>query len=187
MIFQFTGLSGAGKSSIAQGVQQLLQQHGFPAEVVDGDQYRQTICKGLGFSKEDRCENIRRLGAVAQTLRNAGFIAIIAAINPYESARRELTERYNAKNIWIHCPINLLIRRDTKGLYKKALLPDDHPEKIKNLTGINDTYEAPADADLVIDTGSEGLQESVQKVFEFILAQLPAQHTTAYNVKDKQA
>jgi len=187
MIIQLTGLSGAGKTSIAEGVTQLLQDNRIDAAVVDGDQYRQTICKGLGFSKEDRCENIRRLGGVAQSLSNQGMIAIIAAINPYDSVRKELASKYNAKTIWINCDIELLIQRDTKGLYKKALLPDDHPDKIKNLTGINDTYEAPSSPDLIIYSGNESLQESIKRVYEFILSQLPAHHKAGLKLKDNPA
>ena len=169
MIVQFTGLSGAGKTSIAEKLQQLLEANGIAAAVIDGDKYRQTICKGLGFSKADRCENIRRLGKVAHSFSERGVIAIISAINPYEEVRQELKEMYNAKTVWINCDLKVLMERDTKGLYKRALLPDGHPEKIYNLTGVNDTYEAPTDADLVIDTGVESLEASVERVYEFVV------------------
>jgi adenylylsulfate kinase len=168
MIFQFTGLSGAGKTSIAQALKTKLESQGLRTEVIDGDQYRQTICKGLGFSKEDRCENIRRLGKVAESFRNQNCIAIISAINPYEVVRQELKETYGAKTIWVNCEVDVLIDRDTKGLYKRALLPNDHPDKINNLTGINDTYEIPHNADLVLYTSRETLEESTEKVFAFI-------------------
>lgn len=172
IIVQFTGLSGAGKTSIAQAVKTKLESLGLRTEVVDGDQYRQTICKGLGFSKEDRCENIRRLGLVAESFRRQNQIAIISAINPYDEVRQELKENYGAKTIWINCEVNVLIDRDTKGLYKRALLPDGHPDKINNLTGINDTYEAPKDADLILYTSHETLEESTEKVFQFICSNL---------------
>ena len=168
MILQFTGLSGAGKTSIAEKVKQLLEANGIFAEVIDGDKYRQTICKGLGFSKEDRCENIRRLGKVAHTFSQQGVVAIISAINPYDEVRQELIQLYNAKVIWINCDMPVLFARDTKGLYKRALLPDGHPDKIYNLTGVNDVYEAPAEPDLVINSGNESLEESAKKVFEFV-------------------
>ncbi len=169
MILQFTGLSGAGKTSIAEKLKQLLESKGVDAEVIDGDKYRQTICKGLGFSKEDRCENIRRLGKVAHTISEQGVIAIISAINPYEEVRKELRKLYDAKTIWINCEMDVLMARDTKGLYKRALLPDGHPDKIYNLTGVNDAYEIPVDSDLVINTAQESLEESVKKVFQFVL------------------
>lgn len=172
MILQFTGLSGAGKTSIAQALKTMLEAKGLPTEVIDGDQYRQTICKGLGFSKEDRCENIRRLGSVAESFRRQNYIAIISAINPYDIIRKELKETYGAKTIWVNCAVDVLIDRDTKGLYKRALLPDGHPDKINNLTGINDTYEIPQDADLVLYTSRETLEESTEKAFAFICVHL---------------
>ena len=172
MILQFTGLSGAGKTSIADLVKQLLEAEGHPTEVIDGDRYRQTICKGLGFSKEDRCENIRRLGTVAESFSRQNIIAIISAINPYDIVRQELKRLYGARTVWVNCDMQVLMQRDTKGLYKRALLPDGHPDKILNLTGINDVYEMPAHADLIIHTAHETLHESAQKVFEFALIEL---------------
>ncbi|HEX6181857.1 MAG TPA: adenylyl-sulfate kinase [Chitinophagaceae bacterium] len=173
MILQFTGLSGAGKTSIAEELKQMLESRGVFAEVIDGDKYRQTICKGLGFSKEDRCENIRRLGKVAHTFSQQGVVAIISAINPYDEVRKELIQLYNAKVIWINCDMRVLVARDTKGLYKRALLPDGHPDKIYNLTGVNDVYEAPVNPDLVINSGQESLEESAKKVFEFVSVKRP--------------
>ncbi|HYF30722.1 MAG TPA: adenylyl-sulfate kinase [Chitinophagaceae bacterium] len=172
MVLQFTGLSGAGKTSIAEKLQQLLNSQGLAAEVIDGDKYRQTICKGLGFSREDRCENIRRLGAVAASFSKHGIIAIISAINPYDDVRQELKRLYNARTIWIDCDLQVLIARDTKGLYKRALLPEGHPDRIDNLTGINDTYEAPHDPDLIVCTTQEPLERSVEKVYEFVIMSL---------------
>jgi adenylylsulfate kinase len=170
MIIQFTGLSGAGKTSIAEKLKELLESEGLPAEVIDGDRYRQTICKGLGFSREDRCENIRRLGVVAESFSRQQCIAIISAINPYEEVRKELKEMYGAKTVWIYCDINILQERDTKGLYRRAMLPDDHPDKITNLTGVNDTYETPLELDLVINTGEETLEASASKVLDFVMS-----------------
>ena len=168
MIVQFTGLSGAGKTSIAEGLKQFLESKGVVAEVIDGDKYRQTICKGLGFSKEDRCENIRRLGKVAHEFSQRGVLAIISAINPYDEVRKELKNLYDAKTVWISCDMDVLIARDTKGLYKRAMLPDGHPDKIYNLTGVNDVYEVPQDADLVIHTDTQSLEQSVESVVEFM-------------------
>jgi adenylylsulfate kinase len=168
MVIQFTGLSGAGKTTLAQKVKLLLEQKQLKVEIIDGDVYRNTLCKDLGFSKEDRCENIRRLGKVAHEFSAAGSIAIIAAINPFEAIRNELDKKYAANTIWIKCAVNVLTERDTKGLYKRAALPDGHPDKIHNLTGVNDVYEVPALPHLAIDTASETPDISADKLFRFI-------------------
>ncbi|SHL87411.1 adenylylsulfate kinase [Chitinophaga jiangningensis] len=169
MIIQLTGLSGAGKSTLAEGVKTLLQQHSLKVVIIDGDVYRKTLCKDLGFSKEDRMENIRRLGAAAWELKEEADIVLIAAINPFEVIRSELKARYNAKIVWIKCDIPVLTYRDTKGLYKRALLDDNHPDKLFNLTGINDTYDLPFAPDLVIDTSVETAEKSIQKLYEFLI------------------
>ena len=168
LLIQLTGLSGAGKTSIAFRVQQLLLQREIAAEIVDGDACRKTVCKDLGFSAADRRENIRRLGAIAHTLVQQNTIAIIAAINPYEDVRQELKTKYEARTVWIHCAFDILVERDTKGLYKKALLPPGHPDKITNLTGVNDSYDIPIHADLVIYTHTEDLETSSMRLFAFI-------------------
>lgn len=170
MLIQLTGLSGAGKSTIAAGVKELLDKAGYASIIIDGDEYRKTLCKDLGFSKEDRFENIRRLGKLAFSLTGKGAIAIIAAINPFEEIRKELRDEYGAKTVWVNCDLEELIKRDTKGLYKKALLPDNNPDKIHNLTGINDTFEEPVAADLVLNTTSEMPVESAEKLYQFILS-----------------
>lgn len=147
----------------------MLEGNLLEVEIVDGDEYRKTICNDLGFSKEDRHENIRRLATVAYSLAGSGIIAIIAAINPFELVRKELKEKYAAKTAWIKCDLDILLKRDTKGLYKRALLPDDHPDKIFNLTGVNDIYEVPLSADITIDTGNETAARSADKLYQFIL------------------
>jgi len=171
MILQFTGLSGAGKTTLAQAIQQRLQQQQVEVIIIDGDVYRNTLCKDLGFSKEDRCENIRRLGKVANDAATTNNVVIIAAINPYEVVRNELKAQYGAQTVWIQCNVEILTQRDTKGLYKRAALPSDHPEKINNLTGVNDTYEPPVQPALVIDTAIETPATSTEKLYEFIMAQ----------------
>lgn len=170
LFIQLTGLSGSGKSTIANGAKKLLLDKGFRVEVIDGDIYRKILCNDLGFSKEDRHENIRRLGFVSNLLATNGIIAILAAINPYEEIRRVLAGYgSHVKTVWIHCDLDTLIKRDTKGLYKKAMLPDDHPDKIINLTGINDPYEAPPSPDLLIDTSTQSEDGSIKKLFDFII------------------
>jgi adenylylsulfate kinase len=171
-IFQLTGLSGAGKTTLASRVVGLLLEQHIAAEIIDGDVYRKTICKDLGFRKEDRLENIRRLGAVANGFSSEGKVAIIAAINPYEQARKELEDQYNARTVFIKCDLETLHQRDTKGLYKKAALPEGHPDKVILLTGVSDTYEIPSSPAMVIDTGTETLDFSTRKLFEFICKQI---------------
>lgn len=177
LLIQLTGLSGAGKTSIAFRVQQLLLQKDIAAEIVDGDAYRKTLCKDLGFSAADRRENIRRLGAVAAALVEQHVIAIIAAINPYEDVRQELKIKYNAPIVWIHCSLDILMERDTKGLYRRAFLPSGHPEKITNLTGVNDGYDIPVDADLVISTHTEDQETSAVRLLAFVLENLMDQES----------
>lgn len=169
MMIQFTGLSGAGKSTLAEMVKTLHENKPGSIEIFDGDVYRKTLCRDLGFSREDRHENIRRLGKAAS--ESGSDITIIAAINPFEIIRDELKEKYQARTVWIQCPVAVLLQRDTKGLYKRAFLPDNDPGKLFNLTGINDVYEEPLHPDLVIDTSSETIEESAGKLYSFILRQ----------------
>lgn len=172
MIIQFCGLSGSGKTTLAERVSTLLQQQNVKAEIIDGDVYRKVLCADLGFSKEDRNENIRRLAFVASKLSAHGVVTIICAINPYDDIRREVSAKYpNVKTVYIDCSIDELVRRDTKQLYRKALLPDGHPDKINNLTGINDPFDAPSVCDLTIKTDAETIEESAQRLLRFILAQ----------------
>lgn len=168
-IFQMTGLSGAGKSTIALNVKAKLIEKGFAIEILDGDVFRKNLCSDLGFSKKDRNENIRRMGFVANLLAQNKVIVIISAINPYEEIRQELAQKYQAKTIFVECDIQTLQQRDTKGLYKRAFLPKNHPDCIHNLTGINDTFEMPISPDLVVNTASESIEESTSKVVDFIL------------------
>jgi adenylylsulfate kinase len=166
-IIQLTGLSGCGKTTISNAVKLLFATKTINIEILDGDQYRQTLCKDLGFSKADRLENIRRLGNLAHSLADRYPMVIIAAINPYEEARSELKLKYDAKTVWINCELDSLILRDTKGLYKRALLPDSAPDKIFNLTGVNDLYEAPLNYDLKLNTHLESVNESVERFYQF--------------------
>ncbi|QXU40133.1 adenylyl-sulfate kinase [Pedobacter sp. D749] len=172
LLLQFTGLSGAGKTTLAQLVNQRLTAIGYSVIVIDGDSYRKTLNHDLGFSPADRLENIRRLGHVGYEFVQQGIIAIIAAINPYESGRQKLRELYNAKTIWIDCPIQQLILRDTKGLYHKALLPDGHQDKLYHFTGINDVFEDPLQVDLYVNTQQLTEEEACEQLTDFILSQV---------------
>jgi len=170
LFVQMTGMSGAGKTTLARIVQQRLQKKGVQVEVIDGDEYRSNLCSDLGFSKEDRNTNIRRLGFVAKVLARNNVVSIISAINPYEGVREELSNMgNNVKTVYVSCGLETLKQRDTKGLYRKALLPDGHPEKIHNFTGISDPFEEPTMADLTVNTQDEDIEVSAHKLEEFIV------------------
>ncbi len=168
ILIQLTGLSGAGKTTLAYKVSAALNAFGLKSVVLDGDAYRKTLCRDLGFSYSDRMENIRRLGKLAYEYMLNGDIAIISAINPFEEGRQELQRLYGAKTIWIDCTLEALRKRDTKGLYRRAMLPDNHPEKLTNLTGVNDRFEEPINADLRICTHLETIDKSVTQMINYI-------------------
>jgi adenylylsulfate kinase len=170
LLIQMTGLSGAGKSTISQAAKNILTQLGFKVELLDGDDYRQHLCRDLGFSKADRLENIRRLGFVGLTLAKHDVIAILAAINPYEEARAALRQKSpNVKTVFVDCPLSITTERDTKGLYRKALLPDNHPEHIGHFTGISDPYEPPLNPDLILATNTQSVEDSTATLVAFIM------------------
>jgi adenylylsulfate kinase len=178
MIIQLCGLSGAGKTTIARSIQKKAATYGIPIEIIDGDSYREFLCKDLGFSKEDRCENIRRLGFVASRLSSYGVICIISAINPYEEIRAELSAAYDqVRTVYIDCAIDTLISRDTKGLYKRAMLPEHHPDKLKNLTGINDPFEAPEHPDLHLRTDQQSVNICTNELLKFIQQSIALEET----------
>ncbi|MCW3107837.1 MAG: cysC [Segetibacter sp.] len=172
LLIQLTGLSGAGKTSIAYQTKSILTHSGIPVDVIDGDVFRNTYSTDLGFTKEDRCENIRRMAAYSAANKNNFDVIIIAAINPYNEVRKELERTSAAKTVYIYCPLDELIKRDPKGLYKRALLPGSHEGKIKNLSGINDPYEYPSDPHLTINTHSETLADSTDRLVRFIQERL---------------
>lgn len=168
LLIQLTGLSGAGKTTLAGMVKLRLMEECIPVAIIDGDEYRKTLCADLGFSRTDRCENIRRLGKVAGFICEEGTVAIVAAINPYREAREELTALYKARTVYIHCPLQVLIERDTKGLYKRALLEEGNPNRINNLTGVNDPYEFPEYPDLTLDTSLLSPEEAADRFVAFV-------------------
>lgn len=170
LLIQMTGLSGAGKTTLARLVKHELEALGHSVELIDGDEYRRHLCPDLGFSKADRLENIRRLGFVGLTLVKHGVITLLAAINPYDAARQALTaQNPKVKTIFIDCPLTILIERDTKGLYRKALLPEGHPDRVEHFTGISDPYEMPQNPHLTIHTHLENAEKSTKQIVDFIL------------------
>ncbi|MFT4204314.1 MAG: adenylyl-sulfate kinase [Chitinophagaceae bacterium] len=171
MIIQLCGMSGAGKTTISRIVQrEAANQYGIKVEVIDGDVYRKTLSKDLGFSKPDRIENMKRLGKEAYRLSKEGIVAIISAINPYTEVRDELKKTYPfVKEVFVDCSLDVLVQRDTKQLYKKALLPEDHPDKLKNLTGVNDPFEKPLHPDLHLHTDNMGVDECVRQLLNLIV------------------
>jgi 3'-phosphoadenosine 5'-phosphosulfate synthase len=156
----FTGLSGAGKSTIATALAAELARRGRHTEVLDGDEVRTHLSKGLGFSKEDRDTNIRRIGYVARLVARSGGVAITAAISPYREVRDEVrAQTPGFVEVYVRCPIDVLAERDTKGLYRKAMAGE-----IANFTGVNDPYEEPLHPEVVCDTARETPAESLAKI-----------------------
>ncbi len=157
----FTGLSGSGKTTLAHKVHELLAKRGIMnIEILDGDVVKTHLSKGLGFSKEDRDTNIRRIGWVCQLLTKHGIPNIGAAISPYRAIRDEVRQMVgNFVEVYVECSLDALIKRDVKGLYKKALAGE-----IKNFTGVSDPYEEPLTPEVVVKTDKETVEESAQRV-----------------------
>ncbi|MDA9773520.1 adenylyl-sulfate kinase [Saprospiraceae bacterium] len=166
----FTGFSGAGKSTIAQALRVRLAEEGLDSYILDGDNMRNGLCNDLSFSAEDRKENMRRTAHVSTLFMDAGLIAIAAMIAPYAEEREGMKEIIGAKNfveVFVSTSIEVCIKRDTKGLYKKALNGE-----ITNMTGIQAPYEKPVSADLIFDTNSISLEEITNKILTFIKKRL---------------
>jgi len=179
MIALLCGLSGAGKTTLAKNIYAKLFERGINAEIIDGDEYRARLFKDLKYSKDDRYENIRRLGFIANKFSSHGIVTIMSAINPYDEIRRELVESYpNVKIIHIDCPVEKLMVRDTKGLYKRSMLPADHPDKIFNLTGVNDQFDIPVNPDLYINTDMYTVEESANVMLDFIMQNINLEKKT---------
>jgi adenylyl-sulfate kinase len=157
-----TGLSGAGKSTIAELLAPELTARGCHVEVLDGDEVRTHLSKGLGFSREDRDINIGRISFVASLLVKHGAAVITAAISPYAQARTEARQRIGSANfveVYVRCSLDELVRRDVKGLYAKAIAGE-----VKHFTGVSDPYEAPENPDVVVDSEVETADESMSKI-----------------------
>ncbi len=161
-VIWFTGLSGSGKTTIAQIVEHKLLDAGVPIEILDGDVVRENLSKGLGFSKEDRDVNIRRIAFVAHLLQRNGAFVITAAISPYRAIRNEARAMIkDFVEVYAEAPLEVCEERDVKGLYAKA-----RAGEIKGFTGIDDPYEPPSSPEVVCNTAEETPEESAQKVLE---------------------
>jgi adenylylsulfate kinase len=181
----FTGLSGSGKSTLAQAVEKELLERGINTEILDGDVIRTNLSKGLGFSKEDRDINIRRVGFVCNLLTRNGACAIAACISPYQAIRdenREMIGRF--VEVYCKAPLEALVERDVKGLYKKALAGE-----IKGFTGVDDPYEEPPHPEIVVETSKETVEQSVAKIIrtlELMGFIEPSQSETEYSEEEEE-
>lgn len=157
----FTGMSGAGKSTLAAAIRDLLVSAGHRVEVLDGDQVRMHLSEGLGFSKADRDTNVRRVGLIARLLARNGVVVITAMISPYRDTRDEVRRSHEAPfiEVFVDCSLDELVRRDSKGLYAKALRGE-----IAHFTGVSDPYEPPLAPDLHLHTDAQGVGDSILEV-----------------------
>lgn len=156
----FTGLSGSGKTTLSQKVEEVLLERGVRVEVLDGDVVRTNLSKGLGYSKEDRDINIRRIGFVCHLLTRNEVVAIAAAISPYQSVRDENRKLIGSYvEVFCKCPLPVLKDRDPKGLYEKA-----EKGEIRNLTGVDDPYEEPLSPEILVETDKETVEQSINKI-----------------------
>lgn len=159
-----TGLSGAGKTTLAGHIFNELRNQGLLVEILDGDEVRANLSKGLGFSKDDRDTNIRRIGYVSRLLSRNGVAVITAAISPYRDIRNEMRQSIESDGsrfieVYVKCPIDVLAKRDVKGLYKKALAGE-----IVGFTGVSDPYQEPVEPEIVVQTDRESIEQSVATI-----------------------
>lgn len=181
----FTGLPSSGKSTLARRVEEILLERGLNVEVLDGDEVRENLSKGLGFSKEDRDTNIRRIGFVAKLLARNGTVAITAAISPYRDVRDEMRRAIGRfVEVYVACPIDVLKERDVKGLYKKALAGE-----IKHFTGVDDPYEAPLKPEVLVESDKESVEQSVARIIATLeaLGYIPRVPGTEYSPAEEEA
>lgn len=166
VVLWFTGLSGSGKSTVAHAVEEELHQMGCRTLVLDGDNVRQGLCGDLGFSDDDRKENIRRIGEVSKLFVEAGVIVLTAFISPFQNDRlrvRELIGDDDFVEIYCRSPIEVCEARDVKGLYKKA-----REGVIKDFTGVSSPYEEPTDPDISIDTANSSIDDEVSQIIGYL-------------------
>ncbi|WP_036531890.1 adenylyl-sulfate kinase [Neosynechococcus sphagnicola] len=160
----FTGLSGAGKTTISRAVEKELRDRDYKVEILDGDIVRENLTKDLGFSRDDRDENIRRIAFVASLLTRNGVIVLVSAISPYREIREEVRQRIgHFAEVFVNAPLSVCEQRDVKGLYKRA-----RAGEIKNFTGIDDPYEQPQSPEIECRTDLEAIDQSVIKVLTYL-------------------
>ena len=168
-VLWFTGLSGAGKSTLSERLTHEFKLRGYNVELLDGDEVRTHLSKGLGFSREDRDTNVRRIGWVARVLARNGVIAVTAAISPYASIRNEIRADVEAEGkaafveVYACAPIEALVERDVKGLYKKALAGE-----IQNFTGVSDPYEEPLNPEVRVQTSVDSVETSAKQIIDYL-------------------
>lgn len=173
LFIQLTGMSGAGKSTLANKIHRELLDRGYRSEIIDGDGYREELCSDLGFSKRDRMVNIKRLSFVGNVLSRNGVIVIMAAINPFNDMREKIKqENHRSRLVYVRCNLNELIKRDTKGLYARAMLPPNDPNKIGDFTGISSPFEEPLKPDMILDTDVETQSECAERLLTYILGEI---------------
>lgn len=166
VIIWFTGLSGSGKSTLACHLERALFHCGIRTYLLDGDNIRKALNKDLGFSKEDRAENIRRVGEIARLFVDSGVVVLTAFISPYRKDRdfvRNLVQKGEFIEVYVKCPLEICKKRDVKGLYNKA----EHGE-LQQFTGVDDPYEEPQQAELTIDTESMDVKQCIDKIIGFL-------------------
>lgn len=169
-VIWLSGLSGSGKTTIAKGVEKELHQRGYVCKVLDGDNIRSGINNNLGFSPEDRLENIRRIAEVSKLFINCGIITINSFISPTEKIRANAKEVIGAENfigVYVNAPVSVCEQRDTKGLYKKA-----RAGEIKNFTGVDSVFEPLSKPDIEIKTDELDIEASVQKIIDYVLPRI---------------
>lgn len=168
LVVWLTGLSGSGKTTLARALSAQLKAAGFRVETLDGDEVRENLSRGLGFSQEDRDTNIRRIGFVARLLARNRVVALGAAISPYQRSRDDVKRSVESDGlrfleVFVRCPLDTLIQRDVKGLYARALAGE-----IEHFTGISDPYEEPLAPDIIVDSSVETIQESTARILSLI-------------------
>ncbi|KJY91766.1 adenylyl-sulfate kinase [Pseudoalteromonas piscicida] len=167
-VLWFTGFSGSGKSTVANALEHALQAKGIHTYLLDGDNVRHGLCKDLGFSDEDRVENIRRVGELSKLMVDAGLMVLTAFISPFQAERdmvRNLVASGEFIEVYLDTPLAVCEQRDPKGLYKKA-----RAGEIKHFTGIDSTYEPPISPEICLNTSEQSLEESVQQLIHYLLS-----------------